>query len=189
VLLFHGVGSSAGALQSLGASIARTLPEAAIVSVQAPTPGDLGGGWQWFSVKGVTEDNRPGRIAAVLPVFVDTVRQWQTRMGVDAGATSLAGFSQGAIMSLAASQLQPPIAGQVISIAGRLVPAPTHGAPGVRIHFLHGDADTVVAPERAQTGFEQLQALGARVTLDRYPGLGHGVDIRVVRQVIGYLQG
>ena len=35
-----------------------------------PRPADLGGGWQWFSVRGVTEDSRPARIAEAMPSFV-----------------------------------------------------------------------------------------------------------------------
>ncbi|MEX8520403.1 MAG: hypothetical protein AB3X44_17995 [Leptothrix sp. (in: b-proteobacteria)] len=30
----------------------------------------------------------------------------------------------------------------------------------------------------------QLQALGATATLDRFPGLGHGIDPRVVGKIV-----
>ena len=75
VLLFHGVGSSARDLGPLAEALAPHLPDAAIVSVQAPDA--VGRGWQWFSVEGVTEADRPARVAAAMPRFVQAVRQWQ----------------------------------------------------------------------------------------------------------------
>ena len=57
VLLFHGVGSSARDLAPLGEALAPHLPDAAIVSVQAPEAS--GRGWQWFSVQGVTVATLP----------------------------------------------------------------------------------------------------------------------------------
>jgi phospholipase/carboxylesterase len=66
VLLFHGVGSSARDLVPLGEALAPHLSDTAIVSVQAPEA--AGPGWQWFSVQGVTEADRPARVAAACPL-------------------------------------------------------------------------------------------------------------------------
>ena len=63
VLLFHGVGSCANDLVPLGATVANAMPEATVVSVNAPHPSSLGRGREWFSVLGVTERSRPGRVA------------------------------------------------------------------------------------------------------------------------------
>ncbi len=49
-------------------------PPAWVVSVRSPDPCDQGSGWQWFSVRGVTENSRPARIAEAMPVFVRSVR-------------------------------------------------------------------------------------------------------------------
>ena len=103
LLMFHGVGSSAEDLAPLGQVLTRHLPRHWIVSVRSPDPCDLGSGWQWFSVRGVDEANRPARVEAAMPHFVATVRRWQAKAGIDAARTALLGFSQGAIMSLAAS--------------------------------------------------------------------------------------
>ena len=75
VLLFHGVGSNARDLVPLGEALAPHLPDAAIVSVQAPE--GAGRGRQWFSVQGVTETDRPARVAAAMPGFVQAVQRWQ----------------------------------------------------------------------------------------------------------------
>ena len=118
VLLFHGVGSDAESLRPLGDALRGTLNHAWIVSVRSPEASELGG-WQWFSVQGITEANRPVRVAAAMPRFVETVRHWQREAGVDAAATTLIGFSQGAIMALESTQQGQPLARRVIAIAGR----------------------------------------------------------------------
>jgi phospholipase/carboxylesterase len=46
----------------------------------------------------------------------------------------------------------------------------------VRLHFLHGTADAVIPAAHAQQAAQQLQSLGADVTLDLIPGLPHGID-------------
>jgi len=175
-LLFHGVGATPQDLVPLGTRLAREFPQAAVVSVPGPDRSDLGRGLQWFSVLGVTEQDRPQRVAATLDRFVATVQWWQRRTGVSAGETTLIGFSQGAIMALASALSAQPPAARVVSLSGRFSELPTAAPAGVRIHFLHGDADPVIPSAHAQAAARQLQALGAPVTLDVLPGLGHGVS-------------
>ena len=181
-LLFHGVGSSARDLAVLGEALAPHLPRAAVVSVQAPDA--WGPGWQWFSVQGVTEANRPERVAAAMPAFIDAVKHWQGGFGVDAAATTLIGFSQGAIMSLESTQIERPPAARVIALSGRFASQPRVAHGSVRIHLLHGDADAVMPIRAAVDAFAKLQELGASSTLDRFAGLGHGIDARVVDAIV-----
>lgn len=175
-LLFHGVGAAPHDLAPLGRRLAQEFPEAAVISVAAPDPSDLGAGLQWFSVRGVTEDNRPARVAATLPRFLDTVRHWQQHTGVPAAATTLLGFSQGGIMSLAAAHASPAPAARVVSLSGRYPELPASAPAGVRIHFIHGDADPVIPAAQAQRAARALGDLGASVSLDVLPGLGHGIS-------------
>lgn len=175
-LLFHGVGATPHDLAPLGARLAREFPDAAIVSVPGPDHSDLGGGFQWFSVRGVTEQNRPERVAATLERFVQTVRQWQERTGVAPAATTLVGFSQGAIMALEAALAPEPPATRVVSLSGRFSELPKRAPAGVRLHFIHGVADPVIAVAHAQQAAATLQALGNAATLDLVPRLGHGID-------------
>ena len=175
-LLFHGVGASAQDLASLGLRLAQEFPEAAVVSVGAPDRSDFGNGWQWFSVMGVTEESRPARVAATLPRFAATVQAWQQRLHVSPQDTTLIGFSQGAIMALAASQQAQPPAGRIVSLSGRYPALPTQAPAGVRLHFVHGAADPVIPVSHAQTAARALEALGADVSLDVLPGLPHGIS-------------
>ncbi len=187
LLLFHGVGSSAEDLRPLGEALASQWPEACVVSVRSPDPSDLGQGWQWFSVRGVTEADRPARVAATMPRFVDAVRAWQRETGTDPGSTTLIGFSQGAIMALESTQLPEPAAGRVIALAGRFAQPPRVAPPQVELHLLHGDQDRVMPPALATEAMAQWRTLGGQGTVDLFPGLGHGIDARVVGRVAAHL--
>ena len=73
-LLHHGVGATPQGLLPLGRRLAAEFPEALVVSVQGPEASDLGQGYQWFSVIGITEETRPERVAAAMPAFVKAVQ-------------------------------------------------------------------------------------------------------------------
>ena len=185
VLLFHGVGSSARDLAPLGEALAPHLPNAAIVSAQAPERS--GRGWQWFSVQGVIEADRPARVAAAMPGFQQTVEQWQQACGVGRAQTTLIAFSQGAIMALESTQLDSPPVARVIALSGRFAQPPRIAHASVRTHLMHGDNDAVMPVRGSVDALAQLQGLGAVATLDRFLGLGHGIDGRVVDVIVSRL--
>ncbi|WP_432239647.1 esterase [Herbaspirillum robiniae] len=187
VLLMHGVGSVPQSMLGVGAWFAQRDAQALVVSVASPYPSDVSpSGLQWFSVRGVTEDNRPQRVEAAMPLFLQTVRHWQAQVGVEAQDTLIAGFSQGAIMALEAGKPADAPAATVVAIAGRYAAAPT-AKPGATVHLLHGDADGVMPVALAHTAFERLQALGAKATLDVAPGVGHQPDARMLALLARHL--
>jgi phospholipase/carboxylesterase len=189
VLLFHGVGSTAANLAPFGEAISQARPDAMVVSIDAPFPSGLGSGREWFSVLGITEENRFARIAQVIPLFVDVVAHWQSASGVGPAGTVLVGFSQGAILSLEATQTDRAtgLAERVVALAGRFA-VPARRAPlGVRYHLIHGTQDAVVPHSHSVAAAEALRALGGQATLDLLPGLGHGIDARALQLVSGYL--
>ena len=189
VLLFHGVGSSAANLAPLGEAIARARPDAMVVSIDAPFPSGLGSGREWFSVLGITEQNRPERIARVISLFLDVISQWQRTSGVGPAGTVLVGFSQGAILSLEATQTEVATnpAERVIALAGRFAVPVRQAPPRLRYNLIHGAQDAVVSHTFSVAAAEALKALGGDATLDLLPGLGHGIDARALQLVIGYL--
>jgi phospholipase/carboxylesterase len=187
LLLFHGVGSRAEDLRQLGEALAVHQPQACIVSVRSPNPSDFGQGWQWFSVQGVTEANRPPRVAEAMPRFVEAVRYWQRDCGIGPSATTLIGFSQGAIMALESTQQAAPIASRVVALAGRFAQTPRIAPPQMVLHLLHGLEDPVMPAALATDALTQWRALGGTATVDLFPGLGHGIDARIVRRVSEHL--
>lgn len=191
VLLFHGVGSSADNLAPLGGAIAQARPDAFVVSVNGPHPWTLGSGREWFSVVGITEENRPERIAKAMPLFREAVAHWQKASAIGPAATVLVGFSQGAIMALESTQGETQVAPaqRVVAMAGRFAQPVRRAPAGLKFHLIHGEQDAVVPTRSSVEAARELQGAGADVTLDLLPGLGYGIDARALRLAIGYLDG
>lgn len=187
ILLFHGVGSNAQDLVPVGQQFASKFPAALVLSLEGLQPSDFGQGRQWFSVAGVTEDNRPARVAAAMPGFRALIEQLQQTSGVSAAHTTLVGFSQGSIMALESSQTQPALAAHVIAFSGRFATAPKHAINATSVHLIHGDADAVMSVENSRNAAKQLQALNARVTLHIEPGMGHSINAQMMSAALAAL--
>lgn len=186
VLLFHGVGAQPSDMAFVGKRIAQQDPDAFVVAVASPDPSDFGRGRQWFSVRDITEANRPARIAATLPRFAQAVAHWQNESGVTPAQTTLIGFSQGAIMALEASVSQSPLAGRVIALAGRFAALPD-ARPSAAVHLIHGSADAVIACGYSEQAAKRITELGGTASLQLIPGLGHGIDENMLRHVLGLI--
>lgn len=172
VIYLHGVGSSGAAMAPLA--------DAAGLGVPAHCPDGsqpFGTGRQWFSIAGVTEDNRPARVAAALPAFTEIVSQFG-----DTRDSLLVGFSQGAIMSLHAVAAGLPVAG-VIALSGRLAGPVSPRADWPAITLLHGSADPMMPPAVAHATEGWLKDAGAAPSLTIFEGLGHSVDARTVAAI------
>jgi phospholipase/carboxylesterase len=188
ILLLHGVGDSARGMTGLGQAYAQVFPNALIVALNGPDPFMPGSpvqfaGHQWFSVDAVTEENRPARVAAA------RVRACQSRSGVDAAGTALVGFSQGAIMALAAAMQPEPVAARTIAIAGRFAALPeTPPHENCTIHLLHGKTDAVMPYRHAIEGALRLRTLGADFTADVLPFIGHELHPDLVALAVEKLE-
>jgi len=186
-LLFHGVGSTPQDMVPLGQLLATEFPRATVISVPSPDRSDMGSGYQWFSVRGITEDSRPQRIAEAMPGFVATVRRLQQDTGATPAQTVLVGFSQGAIMALASTQTSEHLAGSVVAIAGRFARLPEQ-VPAATLHFIHGERDPVVSYSHTVSAAEQLVRLGADVTVDLIPHLDHGINREATDRLVARLR-
>jgi len=189
MLLFHGVGATALDLVPLGRVLAEEFPRAFVVSVAAPAPSGSGGGREWFPVLDISEENRPGRVEAALPAFAEAVARWQAEAGVGRDAVALIGFSQGGIMALESTRDRPAIAGRVISIAGRFAKLPATPNAEATLHMFHGKLDPVIPYGYTVEAAQHLVAIGADITADVIPHLGHQINEDVAELLIERLRG
>jgi phospholipase/carboxylesterase len=183
-LLFHGVGAAPDDLVPLGQILAKQFPQSAIVSVQAPHDCPYSSGFQWFSVDGITEAQRPARIAQALPLFQQTVQHWQQAFGVGADVTALVGFSQGAIMALASTQQAPSLAARIVALSGRFGSLPEAAPENCTLHLIHGKQDSVIPYAHTVHAAERLVQLGADITADVIPFAGHEINEEIAALVI-----
>jgi phospholipase/carboxylesterase len=188
ILLFHGVGAKPESLLSLGQHLMHAFPQSMVVSVAAPYVSDLGMGYQWFSVQGVTEENRPPRVQSVMPLFAREVSRWQSLAGVDAMQTALIGFSQGAIMALEASALEPLLASRIVAHSGRFAQLPVAISPKTSLQLIHGKSDNIISYRHSLEATQHLQMLGADFITDVIPHLGHEMNQESMDLMISHLK-
>lgn len=183
IVLFHGVGAHAQHMQHVGQALARTFAQAYVVCVNAPYPSGHANGFEWFSVAGIDEDNRPQRVAQAMPEFARTVQHWQARSGVGAAATALVGFSQGAIMALESLNLTPPLSRRVVAISGRFAALPHTLAYAGSVHLLHGKSDAVIPYAHTVHAAHHLRALGVDMTAEVVPFVGHEIPAEFIDMI------
>lgn len=167
VILLHGVGSNGKDLSALGDFWKPVLPDTVFLSPDAPFHFDQGGeGFQWFSLIGVTNENRPQRISQARESFDETISQIFSEQGIDPDRDKIVfvGFSQGSIMSLdALVRSRYPLVG-VVAFSGRLSsPQPYEKNCETPVFLVHGKSDPVIPWSESEKAKEQLTDLGFTV--------------------------
>lgn len=188
-ILLHGVGGAPDNLLPLAQAVRAAFPAAAILIPEGFEPFDGGGvGRQWFSVRGVTEENRPERVARALPPLEAYVKQAQARFGLLQSDTALAGFSQGAIMALELVQAHDGMAGRVIAFSGRYAQLPKAAPQYTTLHLLHGAADGIMPVAHIQAAQARLDELHGDATIDVASQVGHELHPALIQRAIERLQ-
>jgi phospholipase/carboxylesterase len=174
LVLLHGVGATPEGFTPLAQTLRARFPQSAVLVPAGFDAFDMAPvGRQWFSVRGVTEDNRVGRVAAALPRLLTWIKAAQQRTGVGPQATALVGFSQGSIMALEAVAAEDGLAGRVLAFSGRYARLPDRAPALTTLHLLHGGADPVMPVGLARAALEHLGRLNGDATLDIADGVGH----------------
>jgi phospholipase/carboxylesterase len=127
-------------------------------------------------------------VAAALPGFVATVRAWAEQFDMAWERVALAGFSQGAVIALEAVQAEPQLAGRVLAFSGAYASPPAHAPDQVSLHILHGQRDPVLPYQDQVTAARRLVQLGADVTADVLPDLGHELHAELIARAMEQLR-
>ncbi|WP_112662306.1 alpha/beta hydrolase [Microvirga flavescens] len=180
IIFLHGVGSRGADLAPIGGLWRQTLPSTDFAAPDAPFMFDQGGpGRQWFSVRGVTEANRPERVAQARAAFDATIAAIVAEHGLTDHPERIAliGFSQGAIMALdVLASGRWPIAA-VVAFSGRLAsPEPITPSLTTKTLLVHGSADPIMPVRESELAEIRLRDAGVAVARGVYPGLGHSIS-------------
>ena len=172
IVLLHGFGSRGANLAPLAGQLTAAT---GVVTSSPDAPGVMNGGSgrYWFPLDGLTEESRPGRVAAALP---DVLRIVRDCVGSDDLAdVAVGGFSQGAVLSL--EMLATGVAsGGVLAFSGRFAKAPVRKIdPSIPVLIAHGEVDSIVHVAYAHKAVEWLNEAGLSPTLTIEPQLGHAV--------------
>ncbi|WP_456310631.1 alpha/beta hydrolase [Serratia proteamaculans] len=190
VILLHGVGSIGDDLAGLGDHWAPALPGVSFASPNAPYHFEHGAGWQWFSLAGITPENRPARVAAARAAFDQTLQAILDRhqMSEHLDKVVLVGFSQGSIMALdTLVSGRWPVAGMV-AFSGRLSsPQPFTPALNTPVLLVHGMADGVIPVQESESAEQRLRALGVQVSSQFEPGIGHTISAQGAQRAVEFI--
>ncbi len=195
-VFLHGSGANAQSMIPAAFKYQARFPSAALVvpSGFSLFHGDTrsqADGQQWFSSRGLNDDNRLARVAAILPRIEHLVRREQTNYGVPRERTVLIGYAQGGTVALETVKALRGLAGAVVAYCARFARLPPLGTRiDARIHLVHGGYDSVVSRVHAERAARVLAGLHVPVTLDIIEDLGHALTHEAIcRGSLRLLQG
>jgi phospholipase/carboxylesterase len=179
IVLLHGYGSDGNDLIGLAPYWRDIAPNAVFLAPNAPEPSrDNPAGYEWFPI----DFDRPGyRVEGatqVRPIITGFLTDLWTQTGLSAADTILAGFSQGAMMSLHVGlALDAPLMG-LLAFSGAFIPPEKFLAgesPRSPVCLIHGDRDGVVDPQFSADAAETLRQAGFAVSYHVERGAGHTI--------------
>ncbi|MDR3528445.1 MAG: dienelactone hydrolase family protein [Rhizomicrobium sp.] len=176
VVLLHGYGSDGDDLIGLAEPLAASLPQAAFVAPNAPTPCP-GARFMWFPISELDPVAMHKGVVGATPALQSFIASELQRLGLGADRLVLIGFSQGTMLALHLSLLGLKPAA-VVGFSGLLT---TDGATQARLDLppyllAHGTADQVIPPDAMFMTAGALGEAGARVQWHLAEGIGHGID-------------
>jgi phospholipase/carboxylesterase len=121
--------------------------------------------------------------------FVDSVVE---SYNVDAAQVYLAGFSQGAAMTLAATMSEPRRFAGAVAMSGRLLPEarmPVAGEDtlrGLPVLAVHGTRDTVIPTAHGRAIRDQLTGMPVDLTYEEFD-MAHEISVESMRVVAQWL--
>jgi phospholipase/carboxylesterase len=181
IIFLHGVGALGADLAPLAEPLSAFLPSTAFAAPDAPERFNGGGpARQWFSIAGITPDNRQQRVEQAREAFDRVVSAAIAEHGF-AGRldrVALFGFSQGAIMALDAIASGRWSVAAVVAASGRLAGAvePSPAAAATPVLLLHGEVDAMVPAEESRHAAPRLKAAGFTVETRFFARLGHSIS-------------
>ncbi len=189
VVFLHGFGSSGDDLLGLGQHWQTQLPGVTFAAPNAPFVSDAGFGYQWFSLAGVSEQNRPERIDRARAALDNTLAKTFTEHAFNPqqGQLVLVGFSQGAIMALdLLVNNRLPLAG-VVAFSGRLATPEPWAASNTPSLLIHGKADPVIPWQSSEQASSRLKAAGFNTSLLIEEKLAHGISNAGAQAAAGFI--
>jgi len=182
VILLHGYGSNGADLIGLAPYWQDILPDAIFISPNAPQQCEgLAEGFQWFDIDfdGNKLASRQTGCAKARPILLEFLTDLWAQTDIAPEQTLLVGFSQGAMMALHVGLSLPQRLMGIVAFSGAFLPPEEFGTPGLAqppVCLVHGDADTVVDPERSADAEIALRLAGVEVHYHVSAGTAHGIS-------------
>ncbi len=180
VVLLHGYGARGDDLVDFANRLVVDVPRTLFVIPSAPLTNSFGRGRAWFEPPASAIDGSDARREAQREIddardrlegVIDTLRG----RGIAPGRVIVAGFSQGAMMSLdVALRGEEPVRGVGFLSGGALPGWNLERARGLAVFASHGTRDDILAFDDAERLRARLEGAGADVEWTSFEG-GHGI--------------
>lgn len=179
VILIHGYGSNGADLISLAAMMQPSLPFAAFVAPNAPSPlPHMAAAYQWWPIETFSMVERATGAAAAAPALDAFISEELDKAGLTSDRLLLVGFSQGTMMALHVGLRRPEAIAGIVGISGMLV-APDRLEADIcsrpPVLLIHGTEDDVVPFRSMELASSGLADVGVPVDTHASAGLGHSV--------------
>jgi len=187
IVALHGVGSTDDQMQAALVSLESV---AEVVALAAPQPFDGGGtGRQWFSVSGITEENRAARTAAALDELLPRLDKLAATRDLPRHELILLGFSQGAILTLSAVA-SGAHHGRAVAIAGRLTTNPivVSAEQAAAVLLVHDADDQMMPSHLSLAAAGKLAEAGHLVETRSTSGVQHSIGLPTVSAISDWLR-
>lgn len=191
VVLLHGYGSNGDDLIQLAPMLAQAAPGAAFVAPHAPesVPG-YPEGRQWFALASMDPRQLAIGARAAAPGLDGFLDRELERQGVAPQRLVLAGFSQGAMLSLQIGLQRAIAPAAILAFSGGIADPDAAREPKGKppVLLVHGDQDDRVPPEASLATASLLAegGHGAEVMICR--GLGHSIAPEGVARAVDFLK-
>lgn len=184
-VLLHGGGAAPEQMQPLADALRAQYPQAALALLQAPhaLPSEAVRGFTWYD-----EAQAITSAPAAVPALVAEVRRLAAELQLDWPRVALAGFSQGGLLALEAVQTEPKLVGRVLAFGTAPLGRPVAAPEGVCLHLLHGLLDEAVPYRHVVDAAQTWVELGADITADVLPGVGHALDPKLIERAMEQLR-
>jgi phospholipase/carboxylesterase len=192
LILLHGVGADEHSLSALGEAVDPTtlvvLPRGRLQL----GPGQFG----WFAVRFGQAGPQPdlGEAELSRKALIAFIAELRRLHGVPPSQTTIAGFSQGGIMSASVALTSPGSVAAFAVLAGRILPElePALASRGQLAHLrgliVHGQLDAKLSVDWAHRAGQLLQRLGLRHDTLLYPA-GHELSTAMQEDFLQWLAG
>jgi phospholipase/carboxylesterase len=190
IIFLHGVGADGADLAPIGDLWRKNFPETRFAAPDAPFPCDMAAGRQWFSVLGVTPQNRFARVEAARASFDTVLKKIIGEAGLleQTDQIALVGFSQGSIMALDVVATARWRFGAVVAFSGRLAPPPAlTPALETPVLLIHGDDDSVIPAQEGIDAEALLRGAGVKTELKIFAGVDHCITREGAALAEGFL--
>jgi len=150
-------------------------------------PNADGQSWFPYSFLVPIAQNQPG-LGQALTVIRSLVLEADL-LGIPPERTMILGFSQGACLALEFAARNPARYGGIFALSGGLIGPPgtswesDQTLDGTPVFIGCSDVDPHIPRSRVEESRDVLKSLGAAVTLQLYPGMGHTISGAEIEQI------